>query len=162
MPDMASAKGTRETKGTKGAKATKVATGTRAAAKPASPGKAYERRADFGAGIDAYVGKLSPPTRQIVEAMVGLVQRAVPAATAEIKWGMPVFSKDGLLCYLRGGASYVRFGFYDHVGEMDDPEGQLEGSSESGGHVKLRSVDDIDEGRFTSWLQTAARKNTAG
>jgi hypothetical protein len=152
--------------------ATKKASNVRAKARTAprrAPKRAPKRtakprvaapRKDLGAKIDGYLAKLKGPVHGIAEALVALVQGAVPQATAELKWGMPVFSHRGLLCYVRAQAGYVRFGFYDHARAMEDPGGRLEGGG-NGKHVKIAALQEVDRDRFASWLRTAARLNAS-
>src|SRR5437867_10102079 len=58
----------------------------------------YAPRSDLGASIDGYLAEQTGETRAICDALVDLVRQAVPGAEGEIKWGMPVFSANGLLC----------------------------------------------------------------
>jgi hypothetical protein len=141
-------------------RATKKAARRPSARKAKAPEKLHAKRRDLGQKIGGYVAKLKGPVRETVTALVALVEGAVPEARAEIKWGMPVFSHHGLLCYLRAQAGYVRFGFYDHAKAMDDPGGRLEGGG-NGRHVKIATVGEIDHPRFASWVRAAARLNSA-
>ena len=128
--------------------------------KAPAPAKEYGPRPDKGSPVDQYVAKLPREERVICLALMALVKDAVPGAQAEIKWGMPVFTHHGLLCYIRSGKAYTRFGFYDHAGVMPDPLGLLEGESESGRHVKVKSVAEMDKKRISEWVKIAARENS--
>jgi hypothetical protein len=137
----------------------------KAAAKPAAkpkaaPPKEYGPRPDKGSPVDMYVAKLPKAEKEICLALMALVREAVPGVHAEIKWGMPVFTHHGLLCYVRSAKAYTRFGFYDHAGVMPDPLGLLEGESESGRHVKIKSLAEMDKKRITEWVKIAARENS--
>jgi len=121
--------------------------------------KDYGTRADKGGAIDPYLAKLKGPVREIANALVALVEKNVKGASAEIKWGMPVFSHHGLLCYLRAYPKYVRFGFYQSEG-LDDPKGLLSGSGQ-GGHLRLESAAQIDAKQIATWLRAAAAHNAA-
>ena len=94
-----------------------------------------------------------------MEELRALVMRAAPGASESIKWGMPVFSLNGLLCYLRPTSAYVRFGFYGHAIHFDDPEGVLEGTGVAMRHVKIRSAADIRPALFTQWVEDAVVLN---
>lgn len=108
--------------------------------------------------VAAWVAKVRSPVKAIVEKVRALVREAVPDVVEEIKWGRPVFSKNGLLCYVKPYGSYVAFGFFAHKAAMRDPEGLLEGGSD-GGHVKLKSDADIRPELFREWVKSAAERN---
>jgi len=52
----------------------------------------------------------------------------------------------------------VNFGFWRGV-ELDDPAGLLVGSGEKMRHVRLESVDDVDEAAFAAFVRQAAQLN---
>lgn len=108
-------------------------------------------RADFGAPVETYLAQVPADQAALVRALHTLVMETLPNARAEIKWGMPVYSVEKLVCYVTAKQGYVRLGFYQRAA-FDDPEGRLAGSMP---HVKLRSVDEIDRVRFAGWIRTA-------
>jgi len=137
-----------------------------AAAKPAAttpatsqaPARTYGTRADKGAPIETYVARLSGDQRAIADQLVSIIANALPGATSELKWGMPVWSVGGqMLAYFRAQKHDVRFGLAYVTGlALPDPEGRLEGTGSDGKHVKLTSPAQIDPARFAEWLKTAA------
>jgi len=127
----------------------------KAPAKKTRPAK----RADLGAPIESYLAKLNGEVRAICDELVSLIRAAAPEATSELKWGMPVFSTKGIVCYFRAQSDYVRFGFAQGA-ELDDPDDKLEGEGESH-HIKLRHTEDIDKKRLTSWLKAALKAANA-
>ncbi len=129
---------------------------TKGGARMNVPAAKYRQRADKGAPIEGFVAKLEGTNREIADAMVSLIRRAVPKVISEIKWGMPVFSHHGMLCYLRPAAGYVRFGFTTHP-EALEPHPTLEGEGPNGRHVRIQSRADIDAPRFTRWLKAIDR-----
>ncbi|TEU21948.1 MAG: DUF1801 domain-containing protein, partial [Anaerolineales bacterium] len=52
----------------------------------------------------------------------------------------------------------VNFGFWRGV-DIQDPKGLLQGSGEKMRHVKLTSVEDIDEEEFASFVRQAVQLN---
>lgn len=131
-------------------------TATRKPAKPAD--KKYGKRADLGASIDGYLAGLDGEPRAICAGLVTLIRKAAPAATSELKWGMPVFTIGGeMLCYFRAQKTYVRFGLAPGA-TLDDPDGVLYGSGD-GKHLKLASKKDLDPKRqkqVTGWVRAVA------
>src|SRR5215510_11965004 len=113
------------------------------------------KRADFGAPIEGYLAKHKGEMRAICDEIVALIKATVPQATSALKWGMPVFSTKGIVCYFRAETDYVRFGFAQGA-ELDDPDDKLEGEGESH-HIKIRHAEDIDKKRLTDWLKAAVK-----
>jgi len=114
------------------------------------------QRADFGASADAYFQRISPaPLNAAAGKLRGVIRAAVPEATESLKWGMPMYEHNGLLCYIRAGSGYLRFGFCREGVELSDPEGKLEIGGEKSSHVKLRSESDVRPELFTRWIQEA-------
>lgn len=129
------------------------------ARKAASPGdKKYAKRSDLGASIDGYLAGLDGEPRAICTGLVTVIQKAAPAATSELKWGMPVFTIGGaMLCYFRVQKTYVRFGLAPGA-TLADPDGVLYGSGD-GKHLKLASMKDLDPKRqkqVTGWVKAVA------
>lgn len=118
----------------------------------------YGKRKDFGGPIESYISTLDGERRAIAEKLRAIVKKAAPGSDEMLKWGMPVYSKGGLLCYFRAFGGHVAFGFYDHRDLLEDPEGLLEGTGK-GAHIKLRYLDDVNPARFEGWVRTVAAKN---
>jgi hypothetical protein len=122
--------------------------------------KTYAKRPDLGAPVDTFIQRLPDTTRPIVEELRGIVKRAAPGAEESIKWGMPVFSQNGLLCYLKPLAGAVRFGFYDQGIDLTDPDGLLTGTGERMRHVKVTRPGEIRHDLFERWVRQAVDINT--
>ena len=109
--------------------------------------------------VDAWVARVVPPIRALVEELRALVKRAAPGASESIKWGMPVYTLNGMLCYIKPHPEYVRFGFYDQGVHLDDPAGLLEGTGVNLRHTKVRSASDIHRNIFEQWVRDAVVLN---
>ena len=88
-----------------------------------------------------------------------LILRALPDSKEVIKWGVPVYEDNGLVCSVRGGKGYVALQFFEAGIELDDPQGLLEGTGQKMRHVKIRSKADLRKGVFSSWIKQAAKLN---
>jgi hypothetical protein len=120
-----------------------------------APAKKYGPRRDLGAPVDGYLRGLPPDQRKLIEALRAVVRKTVPQVEEGLRWGMPVYSKDGLICYLRTRPDYATIGFYTVVGEGDP---RLEGSG-TGRHHNVRSIKEVDERRIAAWIREALAKN---
>lgn len=154
---MATKKAAKRTGATKKAATKKAATTKKAAPKRPAAIKRPVRK-DYGGPIESYISTLDGERRAIAEKIRSIVKKAAPGSEEMLKWGMPVYSKDGLLCYFRAFGGHVSFGFYDHRDLLEDPEGLLEGTGK-GAHIKLRYLDDVNPARFERWVRTVAAKN---
>ena len=108
--------------------------------------------------VDAYIAQLEGWQGEIVSEVRKIVLAAVPEADEAIKWAQPVYSVNGPFAYIKAFKSSVNFGFWRGV-EIDDPDSRLQGTGEKMRHVKLVSLDDIDEPAFTCFAQQAVKLN---
>jgi hypothetical protein len=107
------------------------------------------------ASIDEYIGDLPEPLREVASRTRTVIDEHLEDATSAIKWAHPTWSvgKEPV-CYLKAASRHVTFGFWQGA-SLDDPSGRLETSGQVMAHVKLRSVDDVDENLFADWLRQA-------
>jgi len=107
-------------------------------------------------GVDLYLEKLKPPIKDIAIALRGIVKEAAPKAEESIKWGMPVYMSDGLLCSIMAAKGHVSFIFYNGIG-LSDPKGLLEGSGKKMKSIKFRELKDVKRSILRSWIKQAAK-----
>ncbi|MDA4134811.1 MAG: DUF1801 domain-containing protein [Thaumarchaeota archaeon] len=107
-----------------------------------------------GQTVEALVGGLESPNREIVERMRGIVERALPHAVESLKWGQPVYSVKGrnnirIMLF----EDHVNFGLF--MGAQLRSK-RLEGTGKGLRHVKVYEMDDVDEKKFTRLARGAA------
>jgi hypothetical protein len=132
-------------------------TAARKAAPADAPQKDHARRTDYGKDASAYFEQLAPPVRALADELRRIVRTAAPDAREALKWGMPVYSRDKMFCYITARGAYVSLGFYGNAASLGlkDPEGLLEGSNTMG-HVKVRGPADLRPELFEQWVRQAA------
>lgn len=108
--------------------------------------------------VDAYIAQLEGWQGEIVSELRNIVLAAVPEAEEAIKWAQPVYSVNGPFAYIKAFKNSINFGFWRGV-DIDDPGGLLQGSGEKMRHVKIVSLDDIDEPAFIDFAQQAVKLN---
>ncbi len=96
--------------------------------------------------------------RDIAEALRRLVLDGGPSLKEAVKWGNPVYEKNGPVCYLAATKAYVSLGFFQGA-RLTDPGGQIEGAGKKMRHLKVRSLGDIEPEQFRSWVREAAALN---
>ncbi|MBW2463354.1 MAG: DUF1801 domain-containing protein [Deltaproteobacteria bacterium] len=111
-----------------------------------------------GRTVAGYANKLSGWRRDAVKRVVALVDKAAPGAVSSIKWSQPVFELDGPFCYVRAFPKHVNFGFWRGA-ELPDPKRRLKGTGGKMRHIRLTSLDDIDERAFRALVKAAAALN---
>ena len=116
-------------------------------------------REDYGDNADAFFDALDQRVAPLARTLRGIIRKAVPKASEAIKWGMPVYEADGLICSIRAADDYVALQFYKSGAKLPDPDGRLEGTGKRMRHVKIRSTRDIKKQLFTSWVRESAHES---
>ena len=106
--------------------------------------------------IDAFINRASPGVRPVLRDLRDLVQRELPEAKEEIKWGRPVYSLNHIVCYLAVGGDHANLGFYRGI-ELQDPKGLLEGEGKKLRHIKVYNRDEIRRRWYGTLIRQAAR-----
>lgn len=109
--------------------------------------------------VDDYIASAAPFAQPILRHLREVVHNAAPEATETIKWGMPHFEEEGILCMMAAFKAHAVFGFAK--GELiTGPEGRsLEAMGSLG---RLRSVKDLPSKRIlTRYVKRAVALNRA-
>jgi hypothetical protein len=115
-------------------------------------------RADYGAPIDGFFAKQSPPLRAVLEELRALVEAAAPDATSALKWGMPCYMLNGhIVCALTAHRAHVNLVLSGPRSAFADPDGVLTGTGKTGRHLKLESLAELPRAKVRGWLKIAAR-----
>ena len=110
---------------------------------------------------DSWLVALEPPLRRLAEALRRLIMEACPGMEEAIKWGNPVFEREGKVCYLAATRAYVSLGFFNGAA-LSDSEGILEGTGKKMRHVKLRNLSEIRGDSFSRWVRESVELNLQG
>ncbi|MCF6380012.1 DUF1801 domain-containing protein [Nocardioides KLBMP 9356] len=104
---------------------------------------------------------------QTVDTVRGLILRAEPDATEDVKWrkasnpdGVPTFSADGLICTVETYKDKVKVTFAKGA-SLDDPTGIFNASLDAGTRraVDIHEGDEIDEDAFVALVREAVATN---
>jgi hypothetical protein len=110
--------------------------------------------------VDGYIQGLEAWQAELVKSVRAIVKKAAPEARESIKWAQPVYESEGPFAYIKAFKNAVNFGFWRGV-DLDDPQGLLSGDGEKMRHVKLASLEDIDEEQFSAFVRQAVELNRA-
>lgn len=107
------------------------------------------------ARVDAYIAKSAGFARPILEHLREVVHEACPEAEETLKWGMPHFVHEGILCHMASFRAHCAFGFYKSALLFDDTPKQKEAMGNMG---RITSVADLPSRKALVRLVKAARR----
>lgn len=111
--------------------------------------------------VDAYIEQAAPFARPILEHLREVVHSASPGIEETLKWGMPHFMHDGIVCSMAAFKQHCTFGFWKHALVVKDGGERRFGSMGSFGRLTARS--DLPSRRvLTGYVREAVRLNVAG
>jgi hypothetical protein len=120
---------------------------------------AKEVRADLGKPVEPFIEKLKPEQRAIAGELHRLVLSAVPSIESGLKWGMPFYSKDGMLAGMMVAKKHVSL-FFVKGTQLNDPNKLLEaGTSKTMRALKITSPKEIPAAAVKAFVKQAAALN---
>jgi hypothetical protein len=121
---------------------------------------AKDVRADLGKPVGPFIEKLKPEQREIAGTLHKLIVSAVPSVESGLKWGMPFYSKDGMLCFIMVAKKHVNLGFVKGAA-LKDPKKLLQaGTSKTMRAIKVTSPGEIPAAAVRAFVKQAAALNT--
>jgi len=109
--------------------------------------------------VDRYLAEQPPDKRALLTKLRALIQKAVPDASVSIKWGVPVYQRNGRnICALAAFREHVAINFFARPEVLVDPADRLEGGKTSRA-LKVRGAGDIDSASILRWLKATAAAN---
>jgi hypothetical protein len=111
--------------------------------------------------IDAKIKELNDWRGRTLSYVRTLIQQADPGVVEEWKWrGVPVWSRDGLICTGETYKSVVKLTFAKGA-SLEDPAGLFNSSLEGNTRraIDLHEGDEVDEGAFKTLIRAAVTLN---
>jgi hypothetical protein len=110
--------------------------------------------------IDARIEELGDWRGKTLSRLRGLIRRADPDVIEEWKWGVPVWSHDGIICTGETYKSVVKLTFARGAA-LKDPAGLFNSSLEGNTRraIDVREGETIDEVALTALVRAAATLN---
>jgi uncharacterized protein YdeI (YjbR/CyaY-like superfamily) len=109
--------------------------------------------------VDAYIAEAAPFARPILVHLRSLVHRAAPAITETIKWGMPFFEHEGIVCHMAAFKAHCAFGFW-RGGRIEKTGKEGEAMGQFGRIAKLADLP--PDKTVLAQVKKAAALNLAG
>lgn len=109
--------------------------------------------------VTAYIAGAAPFARPILRHLRAVVHEACPAATEDLKWGMPAFLHHGILCGMAAFKAHATFGFWRHKEVL----GGRAAEDAMGSYGRLTAVEDLpSRAALLAQVRKAAALNEAG
>jgi hypothetical protein len=110
--------------------------------------------------IDARINELDDWRGKTLSRLRALIKKADPQVVEEWKWGIPVWSHDGLICTGETYKSAVKLTFAKGA-SLKDPSGLFNSSLEGNTRraIDFYKGDEIDEMAFKTLIRAAAALN---
>lgn len=106
--------------------------------------------------IQEYIDKQKSPQKEICTELRKIVLKTFPEIEEEMRWGVPVYGKDKY--YIGALRDHVNMGF--KIEGLSNSEKKLfEGSGKTMRHIKLHSVEDIDENEIVRLMKLVAEED---
>ncbi|MFI7042475.1 DUF1801 domain-containing protein [Microbispora rosea] len=107
--------------------------------------------------IDTYVEtKLDPKYREIVATLRTLVAEEAPEAVECLTYGSPAWRGNKILAVISQSKTHLTFAF-ERGAEMSDPHGLLDGVGKKTRHVKIKTLDGMNEDALRDYIGQAIR-----
>ena len=105
-------------------------------------------------GVKDYIEKQKSPQKEVIQKLREIIIKNFPDTQEQMKWGVPTYEGKYYIVALK---DHVNLGF-SLEGLTQDEERLFEGSGKTMKHIKLYSLNDIDEERITSFLRMVKAK----
>ncbi|CAN5379033.1 hypothetical protein BH23BAC3_BH23BAC3_19740 [soil metagenome] len=106
--------------------------------------------------VTDYINSAPEDQKKIMGILRRLIHQSVKNVSEEYKWSRPVFCSDKDFAYLKTAKKHVTLGFFNFE-KINDKDNQLEGSGKEMRHVKIKSMNDVDEEKLKDWITAVAK-----
>ena len=106
-------------------------------------------------GVEEYISKQKSPQIKILQKLRKVILKTFPGIKEEMKWGVPVYGEGKY--YLASLRDSVNIGF-SIKGMSEDEKNLFQGSGKFMRHIKINSIEDIDEKRIVKLLKMVQSK----
>jgi len=105
--------------------------------------------------VDEYIEKQKSPQKEILKRVRKLIQKTFPGCDEEMTWGVPVFA--GGKFYIAVLKNRVHVGFA--INGLSKKEiGLFEGSGKTMRHIKIHSLESLDEEKLANLIEIVGKK----
>lgn len=106
--------------------------------------------------VSEYISKQPSPQREVLQTLRNIIFKTFPDTDEEMKWGVPNFYNGTF--YIVALKDSVNLGFAIK-GLSNQELAQFEGSGKTMRHIKIRTLQDIDEVKIVKLLKMVSEKS---
>ncbi|MFE9101881.1 DUF1801 domain-containing protein [Actinomadura geliboluensis] len=115
----------------------------------------------MGSEIDTYAAtKLDPKYAEILAKLRALMAEEAPDAAECLTYGSPAWRGTKVLAVISQSKTHLTFAF-ERGAEFEDAHGLLQGVGKKTRHVKIKTLDGIDEKALRDYIGQAVRLDRA-
>ncbi len=117
----------------------------------------------YDARVDGYIDKSAPFAQPILKHLRQLVHSVSPLLTETMKWGLPFFDYNGLVCQVAAFKGHIGFGFWKQR-QLNDPGKFIQQEDGNAGSFgKISSLSDLPADEILiDFIKQAMHLNEAG
>jgi hypothetical protein len=105
--------------------------------------------------VDEYIEKQKSPQKEILKSVRKLILKTFPGCDEKLTWGVPVFARGKF--YIAAMKNRVHVGFAIH-GLSKKEIGLFEGSGKTLRHIKIHSLESLDEEKLAHLIEIVGKK----
>ena len=118
-----------------------------------------QHHADYRPRIDTYISNAAEFAQPILNHLRKVVHATCPEVEETIKWGIPHFMYQGMLCNMAGFKAHCTFGFWKGKTWID--EGDLKATEAMGQFGRIASIKDLPpDKKLAAYIKKAMQLNT--
>jgi hypothetical protein len=102
--------------------------------------------------VTTYIQNSPEEQRELMFKIRDLIHEIVPNVVEEFKWSRPIFKVKKHFSYLLSTKNYVNLGFVNFQ-KLNDPLNLLEGTGKDMRHIKLKSLEELNESQLREWFK---------
>ncbi|RDV11320.1 DUF1801 domain-containing protein [Pontibacter diazotrophicus] len=110
--------------------------------------------------VDQYIASLAPEKQELAKEVRRIVAASVAHLQETVRWDCACYFFHGPVCYFAPSRGGIHFGFF-RGRELSDPKRRLMSRNSLYLHIKVRSLQDIDEKYFGDLVRQAVLLNRA-
>jgi hypothetical protein len=104
--------------------------------------------------VDRHIARLDPSQRAVASALRAFILREAPELHEAVKWGVPAYVGQHLVCSIASHTDHTNLEFYRGA-SLRAAKGLLEGTGKSLRHVKFYAPEDVPRAGLKPLLRRA-------
>jgi len=120
--------------------------------------KTKKRRPPRKNPVEHFIDKLPPHQKSLAHRVRTIVLDAIPEIDEGMKWKIPFYSFNGILCFINPVKEHIVLGFCNGA-QLSDEHKLLSGSGRAVKHVVIRKAGDIQKKKLRNLLHEAMLYN---